>query len=33
VGPEIVADALEWLKEINVRTVSLADTVGNASRS
>jgi hydroxymethylglutaryl-CoA lyase len=30
-GPEIVADALEWLKEIRVRTVSLADTVGTAS--
>jgi hydroxymethylglutaryl-CoA lyase len=30
-GPEIVADALEWLKDIRVRTVSLADTVGNAS--
>jgi hydroxymethylglutaryl-CoA lyase len=30
-GPEIVADALEWLKGIHVRTVSLADTVGTAS--
>jgi hydroxymethylglutaryl-CoA lyase len=30
-GPEIVADTLEWLKDINVRTVSLADTVGTAS--
>jgi hydroxymethylglutaryl-CoA lyase len=30
-GPEIVGDALEWLKDIRVRTVSLADTVGNAS--
>jgi len=30
-GPEIVADALEWLKDIRVRTVSLADTVGTAS--
>jgi hydroxymethylglutaryl-CoA lyase len=29
-GPEIVADALQWLKDIRVRTVSLADTVGNA---
>jgi hydroxymethylglutaryl-CoA lyase len=29
-GPEIVADALEWLKDIRVHTVSLADTVGNA---
>jgi len=30
-GPEIVADTLEWLKDIGVRTVSLADTVGTAS--
>src|SRR5712671_999760 len=30
-GPEIVADTLEWLKGIRVRTVSLADTVGTAS--
>jgi hydroxymethylglutaryl-CoA lyase len=30
-GPEIVADTLEWLKDIRVQTVSLADTVGNAS--
>jgi hydroxymethylglutaryl-CoA lyase len=30
-GPEIVADTLEWLKDNRVRTVSLADTVGNAS--
>jgi hydroxymethylglutaryl-CoA lyase len=30
-GPEIVADTLEWLKDIRVGTVSLADTVGNAS--
>src|SRR6266568_555109 len=30
-GPEIVADTLEWLKDIRVRTVSLADTVGKAS--
>jgi hydroxymethylglutaryl-CoA lyase len=30
-GPEIVGDALEWLKDIRIRTVSLADTVGNAS--
>src|SRR6266403_1688488 len=30
-GPEIVADTLEWLKDIRVRTVSLADTVGAAS--
>src|SRR5579872_7102515 len=31
-GPEIVADTLEWLKDIRVRTVSLADTGGRASR-
>ena len=30
-GPEIVADTLEWLKDIRVKTVSLADTVGTAS--
>jgi hydroxymethylglutaryl-CoA lyase len=30
-GPEIVQDTLEWLKEINVQTVSLADTVGTAT--
>src|ERR1700752_3336850 len=30
-GPEIVADTLEWLKDIRVPTVSLADTVGTAS--
>src|SRR6266702_852892 len=30
-GPEIVADTLEWLKDLRVRTVSLADTVGTAS--
>lgn len=30
-GPEIVTDALEWLKDIRVRTVSLADTVGTAT--
>jgi hydroxymethylglutaryl-CoA lyase len=30
-GAEIVADTLEWLKDIRVRTVSLADTVGTAS--
>jgi len=30
-GPEIVADTLEWLKDVRVRTVSLADTVGTAS--
>jgi hydroxymethylglutaryl-CoA lyase len=30
-GREIVVEALEWLKDIRVRTVSLADTVGNAA--
>jgi hydroxymethylglutaryl-CoA lyase len=30
-GPEIVQDTLEWLKEVRVRTVSLADTVGTAT--
>lgn len=30
-GPEIVEEALEWLKGLNVRTVSLADTVGTAT--
>ena len=30
-GPEIVADTLEWLKDIRINTVSLADTVGTAS--
>ena len=30
-GPEIVADTLVWLKDIRVRTVSLADTVGTAT--
>jgi hydroxymethylglutaryl-CoA lyase len=30
-GPEIVEDALVWLKDIGVRTVSLADTVGTAT--
>jgi len=30
-GPEIVEDTLVWLKEIGVRTVSLADTAGKAS--
>ena len=30
-GSEIVQDTLEWLKDIRVRTVSLADTVGTAS--
>src|SRR5229473_5573134 len=30
-GPEIVRDTLEWLKDVRVRTVSLADTVGTAT--
>jgi hydroxymethylglutaryl-CoA lyase len=30
-GPEIVEDTLIWLKDIGVRSVSLADTVGTAS--
>ena len=30
-GAEIVTDALDWLKGIRVRTVSLADTIGTAS--
>jgi len=30
-GAEIVEDTLEWLKDIRVRTVSLADTAGNAT--
>jgi hydroxymethylglutaryl-CoA lyase len=30
-GPEIVQDTLDWLKDIRIRTVSLADTVGTAS--
>ncbi len=30
-GPELVEDALVWLKDIGVRTVSLADTVGTAT--
>jgi hydroxymethylglutaryl-CoA lyase len=30
-GPEIVQDTLEWLKDIRVNTVSLADTVGTAT--
>ena len=29
-GPEIVEEALEWLKKIGVKTVSLADTIGTA---
>jgi hydroxymethylglutaryl-CoA lyase len=30
-GPELVRDTLDWLKEIRIATVSLADTVGNAT--
>ena len=30
-GPEIVEDTLVWLKDVGVRTVSLADTVGTAT--
>jgi hydroxymethylglutaryl-CoA lyase len=30
-GPEIVSETLEWLKDIKVRQVSLADTVGTAT--
>jgi hydroxymethylglutaryl-CoA lyase len=30
-GPEIVEDTLVWLKDVGIRSVSLADTVGNAS--
>ena len=30
-GPEIVEDTMVWLKDIGVRTVSLADTIGSAS--
>ncbi|MDQ1411234.1 MAG: hydroxymethylglutaryl-CoA lyase [Acidobacteriaceae bacterium] len=30
-GPEIVAETLDWLKDIRINTVSLADTVGTAS--
>lgn len=30
-GPEIVQDTLDWLKDIGVNTVSLADTVGTAT--
>jgi hydroxymethylglutaryl-CoA lyase len=29
-GPEIVEEALVWLKDIGIRTVSLADTLGTA---
>ncbi len=30
-GPEIVEETMIWLKDIGVRTVSLADTIGSAS--
>src|ERR1700733_4555864 len=30
-GPEIVEETLIWLKDVGVRTVSLADTVGTAT--
>jgi hydroxymethylglutaryl-CoA lyase len=30
-GPEIVQDTLDWLKDIRIGTVSLADTVGTAT--
>jgi hydroxymethylglutaryl-CoA lyase len=30
-GPEIVQDTLDWLKDIRINTVSLADTVGTAT--
>lgn len=30
-GPEIVEETLVWLKDVGVRTISLADTVGTAS--
>jgi hydroxymethylglutaryl-CoA lyase len=30
-GPEIVEETLEWLKDIRVKTVSLADTAGRAT--
>jgi hydroxymethylglutaryl-CoA lyase len=30
-GPELIEETLEWLKHIYVRTVSLADTAGNAA--
>jgi hydroxymethylglutaryl-CoA lyase len=30
-GPEIVQDTLDWLKDIQVHTVSLADTIGTAT--
>jgi hydroxymethylglutaryl-CoA lyase len=30
-GPELVEETLEWLKNIRIKTVSLADTAGNAT--
>jgi hydroxymethylglutaryl-CoA lyase len=30
-GPELVEETLEWLKDIRVKTVSLADTAGSAT--
>src|SRR5947209_18930613 len=30
-GPEIVEDTIIWLKDVGVRTISLADTVGTAT--
>jgi hydroxymethylglutaryl-CoA lyase len=30
-GPEIVEETMVWLKDVGVRTISLADTVGTAS--
>src|SRR5260370_5537931 len=30
-GPELVEEPLEWLKYIRIKTVSLADTAGNAT--
>ncbi len=30
-GPELVEETFEWLKDIRIRTVSLADTAGNAT--
>jgi hydroxymethylglutaryl-CoA lyase len=30
-GPELVEETLDWLKDIRIRTVSLADTAGNAT--
>jgi hydroxymethylglutaryl-CoA lyase len=30
-GPELVEETLEWLKDIRLKTVSLADTAGNAT--